>query len=101
LIFEREEPCIAEPAQFSRKVKDSSRPEEVAKGRRASKAEGNSDGKDQDRVTQFRRNALVWRLPFSFARGFLSLGFLKGIFAILLWPYYIGVALRPLLPLVE
>jgi uncharacterized membrane protein len=36
-------------------------------------------------------SGLVWIWAWLFTIGFLHLGFWKGVHAILLWPYYLGV----------
>ncbi len=37
----------------------------------------------------------LWIAAWLFTIGFLGLSFWQGVYAILLWPYYLGVALRP------
>ncbi len=37
----------------------------------------------------------LWIAAWLFTIGFLQLSFWQGVYAILLWPYYLGVALRP------
>jgi len=39
----------------------------------------------------------LWIAAWLFTIGFLKLSFWEGAFALALWPYYLGVALRPLL----
>lgn len=34
-----------------------------------------------------------WFIGWLFSLGYLQLGFWKGLFAILLWPYFLGVGL--------
>jgi hypothetical protein len=34
----------------------------------------------------------IWLAAWLFTIGFLKLGFLQGLLAILLWPYYLGIA---------
>ncbi len=36
---------------------------------------------------------MAWFAGWLFALGYLDLGFWKGILGLLMWPYYIGVAL--------
>ena len=36
---------------------------------------------------------LLWFAGWLFSLGYLGMGFFKGILALLIWPYYIGVAL--------
>jgi uncharacterized membrane protein len=35
----------------------------------------------------------LWAAAWLFTIGYLDLGFFKGLLAIVLWPYYLGVAL--------
>jgi uncharacterized membrane protein len=35
----------------------------------------------------------LWFAAWLFTIGYLDLGFFKGLLALLLWPYYLGVAL--------
>jgi hypothetical protein len=37
----------------------------------------------------------LWFAGWLFTLGYLDLGFLKGLLAIVLWPYYLGVAWSP------
>ena len=36
----------------------------------------------------------VWFIAWLFTIGFLKLGFAKGVFALIVWPYYLGQAVR-------
>ncbi len=36
----------------------------------------------------------VWFIGWLFTLGFAKLGFFKAILGLILWPYYLGVALR-------
>lgn len=38
---------------------------------------------------------ILWFAGWLFTLGFLHLGFFKGILALLLWPYYIGIEMAP------
>ena len=38
----------------------------------------------------------VWMAAWIFTIGFLQLSFWQGVWAVVIWPYYLGVALRPL-----
>ena len=40
----------------------------------------------------------LWFAGWLFTIGFLHLSFWKGVLAIVVWPYYVGAALRSLLP---
>lgn len=45
------------------------------------------------RIEQHSFMGTVWFGGWLFTLGFLKLTFFKGILAIVLWPYYLGVAL--------
>lgn len=45
------------------------------------------------RVEQHSSLGLIWFGGWLFAVGFLKLMFWKGVLAILLWPYYLGLAI--------
>lgn len=36
---------------------------------------------------------MLWLMGWLFSLGFLGLGFWKGLLALIVWPYYIGVGL--------
>lgn len=36
----------------------------------------------------------LWAIGWLFSIGYLSLSFWKGVLALFIWPYYIGVTLR-------
>ena len=40
---------------------------------------------------------LLWFAAWLFTIGALELGFWRGALALVIWPYYLGVELRPLL----
>lgn len=42
------------------------------------------------RIEQHGSAGLLWFGAWLFTIGYLHLGFWKGVFAILLWPYYLG-----------
>ena len=44
------------------------------------------------RIEQHSASGLFWFGGWLFTIGFLSLPFTKGALALLLWPYYLGVA---------
>jgi len=50
------------------------------------------------RIEQHSSVGMLWFGAWLFVIGFLQLTFWKGVLAILLWPYYLGVALRALPP---
>lgn len=43
------------------------------------------------KIEQHSFVGLLWIAAWLFAIGFLQLGFWKGVLAIFIWPYYIGV----------
>ena len=43
------------------------------------------------RIEQHTFMGTVWTAAWLFTIGFLRLGFWKGVLAILLWPYYLGL----------
>ena len=45
------------------------------------------------RIEQHSSLGLIWIAGWLFTIGYLNLSFGQGIFAILIWPYYIGAAL--------
>ncbi len=50
-------------------------------------------GKQKVRIKHHSGLGLVWFAGWLFTIGFLELSFWKGVFALLVWPYYLGVAL--------
>jgi len=49
------------------------------------------------RIEQHGAAGLAWLCAWIFTIGFLRLTFWKGVLALLVWPYYLGSALSPLL----
>ncbi len=49
------------------------------------------------RIEQHSAIGMLWFGAWLFTIGFLHLSFWKAALALLIWPYYIGVALTPLL----
>ncbi len=49
------------------------------------------------RIEQHSFVGMLWFGAWLFTLGFLPQGFWKGVLAILVWPYYIGVTVRGLL----
>lgn len=41
-------------------------------------------------VTQHSPLGVLWFIGWLFTIGFLKLGFLKGLFALIVWPYFLG-----------
>jgi hypothetical protein len=49
------------------------------------------------KIEQHSASGLLWFAGWLFTIGFLGLPFMKGALALLLWPYYLGVAATTLL----
>jgi hypothetical protein len=49
------------------------------------------------RIEQHSFGGLLWFAGWLFTIGFLQLQFWKGVFAVLLWPVYLGAAFSPVL----
>jgi hypothetical protein len=49
-------------------------------------------GMEKIQIHQQGFMGMVWIAAWLFTIGFLHLPFWKGVFAIVLWPYYLGVA---------
>ena len=47
------------------------------------------------KVVEHGGKGAVWIVGWLFTIGFLQLTFWQGVLAVLIWPYYIGHALRP------
>lgn len=50
------------------------------------------------RIDQHSATGMLWLIGWLFTIGFLELTFWRGVLALLLWPYYLGVAFVPLVP---
>jgi len=48
------------------------------------------------RIEQHSIGGLLWLAAWLFTIGFLHLTFWQEVLAVVLWPYYLGLALRPL-----
>lgn len=46
------------------------------------------------RIESHSFSGLLWFIGWLFTIGFVHLGFWKGVLAMLIWPYYLGVAVR-------
>ena len=53
-------------------------------------------GMERIRIEQHSWTGTVWAFGWLFTIGYLHLTFWKGVLAILLWPYYLGVAISAL-----
>ena len=49
------------------------------------------------RIEQHSFVGSLWFAAWLFTIGFLNLTFWKGVLALVVWPYYLGAALSPLL----
>ena len=47
------------------------------------------------RIEQHSFGGLLWFGAWLFTIGYLHLSFWKGVLAIVIWPYYLGVAITP------
>ena len=45
------------------------------------------------RIEQHSASGLLWVVGWLFTIGFLRLTFWKGVFAVVAWPYYLGVTI--------
>jgi hypothetical protein len=52
---------------------------------------------DKVRIEQHSFGGLLWAAGWLFTIGFLKLTFWKGVLAIVVWPYYVGVWVSTLL----
>lgn len=50
------------------------------------------------RIEQHSMAGTIWVIAWLFTIGFLDLSFWRGVLAVIVWPYYLGVGLAPLLP---
>ena len=53
--------------------------------------------KERIRIEQHSFGGLLWFGAWLFTIGLLDLGFWKGVFALLLWPYFLGTNFSTLL----
>ncbi len=49
------------------------------------------------KIEQHSLGGMLWFGAWLFTIGFLELSFWRGVFALLLWPYYLGTALSGVL----
>ncbi len=54
-------------------------------------------GVERIRIEQHTSAGLLWILGWLFTIGFLHLTFGKGVLALIIWPYYLGVSLSYLI----
>lgn len=52
---------------------------------------------DKIRIEQHTTSGALWFAAWLFTIGFLELSFWKGVLAVVLWPYYLGVTASGLL----
>lgn len=57
-----------------------------------------SDTKERIRIEQHSKAGMLWFAAWLFTIGLLDLTFWKGVLALVMWPYYLGVTFGPLLP---
>jgi hypothetical protein len=53
--------------------------------------EAHNSGMEKIKIEQHSFAGTLWFMAWLFTIGFLGLSFGKGVLAILLWPYYLGV----------
>jgi uncharacterized membrane protein len=49
------------------------------------------------KITQHSSMGILWVIGWLFTLGLLHLTFWKGVLALILWPYYLGIALSGLM----
>ncbi len=54
-------------------------------------------GMERIRIEQHSSIGLLWFGGWLFTLGFLDLSFWRGVWALVVWPYYLGVHFSPLL----
>lgn len=52
---------------------------------------------DKIKIEQHTFSGALWVISWLFAIGLLHLAFWKAVLAIIIWPYYLGVAISPLI----
>lgn len=50
------------------------------------------------RIEQHSASGLIWIIGWLFTIGFLQLTFWRGLAALLVWPYFLGLFTRTVLP---
>lgn len=54
-------------------------------------------GMQKIRIEQHSSIGLLWFAGWLFTLGYLDLSFWRGVWALVVWPYYLGVHFSPLL----
>lgn len=57
-----------------------------------------TENSDKKTVVKVVDRAPVWFIGWLFTIGFAKLSFMQGVYALVLWPYYLGVAVLDVLP---
>jgi hypothetical protein len=52
--------------------------------------------RDKIRIDQHSSLGMLWVVGWLFTVGLLKFGFFKGLLALFVWPYFIGVLLAPM-----
>ncbi|MFT6657752.1 MAG: hypothetical protein ACJAZW_000903 [Maritalea sp.] len=47
-------------------------------------------------ITQHSGTGMLWFIGWLFTIGYLQLGFWKGLLGLIVWPYYLGAYLAPI-----
>lgn len=55
-----------------------------------------SESSERIRVEQHSFGGMIWFVGWLFTIGYLKLSFGKGLLAIVIWPYYLGASLAPM-----
>ena len=63
---------------------------------RAGTARAIQTGMERIRIEQHSSTGTLWALGWRFTIGYLHLTFWKGVLALLLWPYYLGLTFSAL-----
>lgn len=50
-------------------------------------------GDKKERQVEIQNQIPIWLIGWLFTLGFAKLGFVQGLIAIVLWPYYLGSAM--------
>jgi hypothetical protein len=55
------------------------------------------NGRDRIKIDQHSFGGMIWLGGWLFTLGFLGPSFWKGVLALFIWPYYLGVTFAPML----
>lgn len=66
----------------------------AARGEGNAKAEDQAGGVQRIRIEQHSFSGMLWFAGWLFTIGYAQLPLVQGIFALVLWPYYLGTTLE-------